>query len=103
MEQTYSVYIVTNQRNTVLYTGITRDIYRRMLEHKEKKAKGFASKYNVDKLIYHEEFETPMDAITAEKKIKGWTRAKKIILIEEKNPKWADLLELERDSSLRSE
>lgn len=73
-----------------------------MTEHGGKKVNGFTSKYNVEKLVYCEEFREPMEAIMAEKKIKGWTRAKKITLVEEKNPKWKDLLELERDSSLRS-
>ncbi len=88
----YYVYIATNQRNTVLYTGVTRDIERRIYEHKNKIVKGFTSKYNVEKLVYCEEFFEPNDAIAAEKKIKGWVRKKKIALIEERNPEWKDLL-----------
>lgn len=103
MEKAYSVYIATNQRNTVLYTGVTRDIYVRMSQHRMKAVKGFTSKYNVDKLVFVESFATPMEAISAEKKIKGWTRKKKVDLIEKQNPMWNDLIMLERDSSLRSE
>ncbi len=103
MDRVYFVYIATNKRNTVLYTGVTRDIYVRMSQHKSKLVKGFTSKYNVDKLVFVENFGTPMGAISAEKRIKGWTRKKKIDLIEKQNPKWNDLFLLERDSSTSSE
>ena len=88
----YYVYIASNSRNTVLYTGITNDINRRMFEHKNKLVKGFTEKYNVDKLVYCEEFNSPGEAIAAEKKIKGWTRKKKIDLIESANSEFTDLL-----------
>lgn len=76
----YFIYIATNKLNTVLYTGVTNDLIRRMYEHKEKLAKGFTSKYNINKLLYFEEFPSPEEAISAEKKIKGWKRSKKIDL-----------------------
>ena len=91
-EKHYYVYIATNKRNTVLYTGITNDPARRMFEHQNKIIKGFTAQYNVAKLVYCEEFNSPDEAITAEKKIKGWTRTKKIKLIKAQNPDFKDLL-----------
>lgn len=87
----YFTYIITNKVNTVLYTGVTNNIERRIFEHKNKMISGFSSKYNLSKLIYFEEFENINDAIVAEKKIKGWTRAKKVALIESNNKAWKDL------------
>jgi len=92
MDKQYYVYIITNQRNTVLYTGVTSDLYKRMYEHKEKLVKGFTQKYNINKLVYYEVFSHPEEAIGAEKKIKGWTRNKKIDLIKSINPEFRDLL-----------
>ncbi|MCK4891249.1 MAG: GIY-YIG nuclease family protein [Candidatus Pacebacteria bacterium] len=91
-QKLYYVYIATNKRDTVLYTGITNNLNRRMYEHKNKLIKGFTSKYNIEKLIYSQEFNTAIEAITAEKKIKGWTRIKKIKLIKTVNPEFKDLL-----------
>lgn len=88
----FYVYIATNQRNTVLYTGITNEIHRRMFEHQEKVNKGFTEQYNVNKLVWFHTFDSPDEAIAAEKKIKGWTRIKKIALINEMNPTWRDFL-----------
>ncbi len=96
--RSYYVYIASNEWHSVIYTGVTNDIYRRMDEHRKKLKKGFTSKYNITKLIFVEEFESIEDAITAEKKIKGWTRAKKFKLIRELNPELKDLW----DPSLRS-
>ena len=96
----YYVYIATNYENKVLYTGVTNDIERRMYEHQNKLVPGFTSKYNVNKLIYAEEFGEVYEAISAEKKIKGWTRQKKINLIKTINPEFKDLLRI--DPSLRS-
>ena len=70
-----------------------------MYQHKHKFIKGFTAKYNVNKLIYFQEFNMPEEAIAAEKKIKGWTRAKKIKLIESINSEFRDLLEEPRDPS----
>ncbi len=82
----YFVYIITNQYNTVLYVGITSNLLSRICQHKEKFIKGFTSKYNIDKLVYVEEFNSVEPAIVIEKKIKGWTRKKKELLIESMNP-----------------
>jgi putative endonuclease len=87
----YFVYILTNFNNKVLYVGVTNDLERRVFEHREKLIKGFTEKYNLKKLVYYEEFSSPEDAISAEKKLKGWLRKKKIALIESKNPDWNDL------------
>jgi len=76
-----------------LYTGVTNNLERRIFEHKNKLIKGFTSKYNVNKLIWYEEFNSPEEAIAAEKKIKGWTRQKKIDLIKSMNPEFRDLME----------
>ena len=92
MKKQYYIYIATNFKNTVLYTGVTNNLERRMYEHKNKLIAGFSSKYNVNKLIYYEVFNNPKEAIIAEKKIKGWIRRKKIDLIKENNPQFKDLL-----------
>lgn len=91
MKKQYNVYIASNKGNTVLYTGITNNLARRMYEHKNKLIKGFTEKYNVIKLIYCEAFNIPEEAIAAEKKIKGWKRYKKINLIKSINPDFKDL------------
>lgn len=90
----YYVYIITNRTNRVLYTGVTNNIERRMYEHKNKKIPGFTEKYNLNKLVYYQSFSTINDAIAAEKKIKGWRRSRKIVLIREMNPDWDDLSEV---------
>ena len=92
MQKRYFVYIATNKRNTVLYTGVTGDIERRAYEHRNKLVKGFTAKYNVDKIVYYEEFYSPREAIAAEKRIKGWNRERKINLIKKDNPEFKDLL-----------
>ncbi|RMD61572.1 GIY-YIG nuclease family protein [Candidatus Parcubacteria bacterium] len=92
-ERQYFVYIMTNTHNTVLYTGVTNDIHRRILEHRSGKGSQFAKKYQVWKLVYVEIFETPYEAIAREKQIKGGSRGKKIELITSLNPEWRDLAE----------
>jgi putative endonuclease len=87
----YFVYILTNRTNKILYTGITDDLGRRLYQHQNKLIDGFTKKYHVNKLVYFEEFNRAIDAIKAEKKIKGCLRSKKIALIESKNPSWKDL------------
>ena len=72
----YYVYILTNKHHNVLYTGVTNDLERRCYEHKEKKIKGFTQKYNVDKLIYFERFDSIDSAIAREKQIKGFSKEK---------------------------
>jgi len=88
--KTYFVYIMTNKSKT-LYTGVTNDLERRVHEHKNKQIPGFTGKYNLTKLVYYEEGNDINMAIAREKQIKGWLRAKKIALIEAKNPEWKDL------------
>ena len=87
----YYVYIMTNKINTVLYTGITSNLKKRIWEHKEKTIKGFTKKYNIDKLVYWEIFNDPENAILREKQIKAGSRSKKIELIKGINPEWKDL------------
>jgi len=89
----YYVYILTNKSNNVLYTGVTRDLEKRVYEHKSKLVDGFTKKYNVDKLVYYDYTTDVKSAIAREKQIKGWLRAKKIALIEGVNPQWRDLSE----------
>lgn len=87
----YYTYILTNKNQTVLYTGVTNDLVRRCFEHKNKLVKGFTEKYNVDKLIYFEVFDFVDFAIKREKQLKGYSRIKKIDLINKMNPEWKDL------------
>ncbi len=91
MEKNYFVYIMTNKNNSVLYTGVTNDLARRVYEHKEKKLAGFTKRYNISKLVYYEVFNDPYYAIAREKQIKAGSRKKKLELIESMNPMWKDL------------
>ncbi|MDP3794674.1 MAG: GIY-YIG nuclease family protein [bacterium] len=90
----YYVYIAANKANTVLYTGVTNNLARRMAEHRSKTIEGFTKRYNVIKLVYYETFGNPTDAIIAEKRIKGWLRSKKVALIKSKNPEFRDLVDV---------
>ena len=85
------VYIMTNQNNSVLYTGVTSNIIQRVAEHKAKIKKGFTSKYNCSKLVYYEYYPAIELAISVEKKIKRWKRSWKEELIESINNNWLDL------------
>jgi putative endonuclease len=94
----YWVYILSSQRNGTLYIGVTNDIARRAYEHKHKITSGFTKKYDIDKLVYAEEFQDINEAIYREKCyrekcLKRWNRQWKIRLIEEHNPEWQDLYE----------
>lgn len=91
MSKYYCVYIITNQRNTVLYTGVSGSIVGRIYHHKNKTVSSFSSKYNLDKLVYYEVFEDINIAIIREKQIKAGNRKKKIELINKFNPEWKDL------------
>ena len=91
MNYNYYVYILTNKYKTVLYTGVTNNLYRRTLEHKMKIHHGFAEKYNTDILVYYELFYNIESAIKREERLKRWTRKWKIDLIEKFNPQWVDL------------
>ena len=87
----FYVYIMTNKSNTVLYTGMTNDIRKRVYEHKKKLVEGFTKKYNDVKLIYYEAFKDSTSAIQREKQIKAGTRRKKEELINSINKEWRDL------------
>lgn len=87
----YYVYIVTNHYNTVVYTGVTNNLVRRVNEHRSRTKTGFTEKYSVHKLVYYEITNSIKDAIYREKQIKGWKREKKNSLINENNPEWKDL------------
>ncbi len=89
----YYVYILSNFRRTVLYTGITSNLVKRVYEHKNNLVKSFSQKYYLHDLLYYEVFEDPSLAIEREKQIKGWSRKKKDKLIIEFNPNLKDLYE----------
>ena len=90
-ERSYYVYILTNAVRTVLYIGMTNNLIRRVYEHREKFVDGFTKRYQFDRLVYHEAFSTAYDAITREKQLKGWTRKRKLDLIQTTNPNLRDL------------
>ena len=96
----YYVYILTNANHSVLYTGVTNDLIRRCYEHREKKIKGFTQKYNVYKLIHFEKFDFIDLAIAREKQIKGYSRSKKIALIDSSNKDWIDLYSNKKKENL---
>ena len=89
----YCVYIMTNTHNTVLYTGVSNNLARRVYEHKNGLGGIFTKKYNIDKLVYYEVGDNIHSAIAREKQIKGGSRKKKMDLIESTNPEWKDLYE----------
>jgi len=105
----YYTYILANKSNSVVYVGVTNDLVRRCYEHKKKLIKGFTEKYNVDKLVYYEVFDHIEFAIRREKQIKGYSRAKKDILIDGVNPEREELyhngviMEIPHSASLHSE
>ena len=92
--KTYYIYMMTNKTRTVLYTGVTNSLLRRVWQHREGRIAGFASRYNCDCLVYHESFRDIRNAIAREKQIKGWRREKKNALVADLNPKWVDLSEM---------
>ena len=119
-DHNYYVYIVTNKHRTTLYIGMTNDLGRRIVEHKNGEIAGFTQRYQLNRLVWFEYFSDVTAAITREKELKGWRRSKKLALIEKENPRWFDLSadwgqqprlddgwpsveEMVRDSSLRSE
>ena len=87
----YFVYILSNWDDSVLYIGITSNLPRRIYEHQNGLADGFTKKYNVHKLVYYEYTNDVYSALSREKQLKNWNRAKKIALIEKMNPHWLDL------------
>jgi putative endonuclease len=103
-ERTFYVYILSRKSRRI-YTGVTNNLERRVWEHKNKLAEGFTKRYKIDRLVYYEQTDDVISAISREKQIKGWLRSKKIKLIESTNLTWEDLSESwhKADSSLRSE
>jgi putative endonuclease len=90
MKQPY-VYILASKKNGTLYIGVTSDLIKRILQHKNKQADGFTEKHHVDMLVYFENHIDMISAITREKQLKKWNRQWKINLIQEDNPHWNDL------------
>ena len=89
---TYYVYILSNNTNVTIYTGVTNNLVRRVHEHKNDFIKNsFTAKYNVHKLVYFEQTNDAYSAISREKQIKSWSRKKKNDLINSLNPEWKDL------------
>ena len=91
-EHRYWVYIVASLSGT-LYTGVTGDLFVRIMQHKAGEIEGFTRQYKCTRLVYYESYENVRVAIAREKQIKRWRRSKKIVLIEKINPRWADLAE----------
>jgi putative endonuclease len=89
--KTMYVYLMASRKEGTLYLGVTRDLIRRVYQHKNKVMPGFTSRYAVDRLVWFEPYDDPVTAITREKDIKKWQRTWKIRLIEEGNPDWRDL------------
>jgi putative endonuclease len=92
MSRTYWVYTLAS-RSRNLYTGVTNDLERRMIEHRQGLVPGFTARYRIFRLVHFERFADIRDAIAREKEIKGWRREKKIWLIERRNPTWRDFAE----------
>ncbi|MET0905134.1 MAG: GIY-YIG nuclease family protein [Bradyrhizobiaceae bacterium] len=87
----YYVYMLASKKNGVLYIGVTRDLVRRVYEHKTSAVKSFTSRYNVTLLVWFEIYDDPLTAITREKELKKWRRDWKVALIEANNSEWHDL------------
>ena len=87
----FYVYILTNKAQTVLYTGITNDLKKRIWEHNSGLGSKFAGRYGVSRLVYFEVFEDTYEAISREKQIKAGPRRRKVALIEKANPRWRNL------------
>ena len=85
------VYILASKKNGTLYVGVTSDLVKRIWQHKNHVVTGFTEEYEVNQLVYFEQFDDMTDAITREKVLKKWNRAWKIRLIEKSNPNWLDL------------
>ena len=87
----YFVYILSNWNDSVVYIGVTSNLPKRLYEHRNGLADGFTKKYNIHKLVYFEQTSDVYSAISREKQLKNWSRAKKNLLIEHLNPTWRDL------------
>lgn len=92
MDKSY-VYFMSNKNNTTIYVGVSSNLIKRVYQHKNETFKGFTSKYNCDKLVYFEEYDSIEDAIIREKQIKKGNRKRKEDLINKENPEWNDLSE----------
>lgn len=90
--KSYFLYILASKTGS-LYIGVTNNLSKRIFEHKNKSIPGFTSKYNIDRLMFYQEFQRVEEAIEMEKKLKGWNREKKLNLIREFNPETKDLAE----------
>lgn len=91
MEKRFYVYIMTNKKNGTLYVGTTRDLIKRIWEHKTEAVEGFTKKYGLKTLVYYETLNDYEEALKREKKIKKWPRQWKLNIINDMNPKWNDL------------
>jgi putative endonuclease len=91
MDASFFVYILASKKNGTLYVGVTNDLARRLAEHKAKLVPGFTRRYQVDRLVYFEAFDSILEARAREHALKRWRRAWKISLIEGFNPDWRDL------------
>lgn len=96
-QRCYYVYMLTNNNHTTLYTGVTNDLLRRVLEHKQNKTGSFPNRYNLHKLVYFETYPDIRSAINREKQIKAGPRRRKLQLIEDLNPNWDDLFDIWQD------
>ncbi len=92
MEHKFWIYIMASRTGT-LYIGVTGELYMRVMQHKAGEIEGFSQTYKCKRLVYYESFDDVHKAIAREKQLKGWRRAKKIVLIEKLNPRWQDLAE----------
>ena len=89
-EWRFFVYIMASKSRRI-YTGVTNNILRRVMQHKSGEHEGFTQRYKIDRLVYYSEYRLINNAIRREKQIKGWDRAKRVALIERDNPQWEDL------------
>jgi putative endonuclease len=89
-EHCYFTYMMASRSRT-LYIGVTGDLHRRVFQHKWKEHEGFTARYNCDRLVWFERHQYVQNAIAREKQLKGWSRSKKIALIESLNAAWGDL------------
>jgi putative endonuclease len=94
MSRQYYVYILTNSRKTVLYTGVTNDLVKRVWQHRNGQGSAFTTKYHCSKLVLYEIFRDSYNAIAREKQVKAGSRRRKIELIERMNPEWRDLYDV---------
>ncbi len=90
-EYNFFVYLMASRRNGTLYCGVTNDLVRRVVEHREGRAEGFTARHGVSRLVWFEQHSDINEAILREKRIKNWNRAWKLALIERGNREWRDL------------